>query len=329
MPEPFSTTAAYLVFVFERLSIPTPFQIGRVNAYVAGRTLVDPGPASEEAWSTLVTELEARNLEPEDVEQVLVTHPHPDHFGLARRFRETGARVLASEPCADVIGAFGERLAYEQRYFRAFFTRHGMADSTATTVTELPEAFVRYAPDVDTDRVLAAGDTVTVDGVGLDVDTVAGHAPGELTFAYDQGEERHAIVGDNVLPDITPNPLLQPPRQEGGERPRILPAFNESLHELRARGYDRLLPGHREGIENPRERIDEILAAHEDRTADVYDLLDGPSTAAEVMNGLFEDLPATEQFPGMSEAIGHLDVLEARDRVERHERGGMVVYERA
>ena len=46
------------------------------------------------------------------------------------------------------------------------------------------------------------------------------------------------------------------------------------------------------------------------------------------MEGLFGDLPATEIFSGMSEAVGHLDVLEARGRVSQREQGGLVVYER-
>jgi len=45
------------------------------------------------------------------------------------------------------------------------------------------------------------------------------------------------------------------------------------------------------------------------------------------MNELFGDLPATEQFSGMSEAVGHLDVLEERELVTKRERGGLVVYE--
>ncbi|WP_323675738.1 MBL fold metallo-hydrolase [Halorubellus sp. PRR65] len=314
--------------MFERLSIPTPFQVGPVNAYVAGRTIVDPGPASEEAWSTLLTELDARGLDPDDIEQVLVTHPHPDHFGLAKRFRDQGARVLASDPAAHIIGAFAERLQYEQSFFSEFFQRHGMAQSTARTVTELPEAYVQYAPDVDTDRVLDADDTVTVADTTLHVGTTRGHAPGELTFAYDHDDERRVIVGDNVLPDITPNPLLQPPMDHHDDRPRVLPAFNDALERLRDADYDRMLPGHREVIDDPVTRIDEILAAHEDRTENVHGLLDGPTTAVDVMDGLFEDLPATEQFSGMSEAVGHLDVLEARGEVTRREQGGMVVYER-
>jgi glyoxylase-like metal-dependent hydrolase (beta-lactamase superfamily II) len=314
--------------MFARLSIPTPFAVGPVNAYLAGRTVVDPGPGSEEAWTALLAGLEERALTPADVAQVLVTHPHPDHFGLAARLHEEGADVCASPPCADIVADFAGRLDEEQEFFTDFFERHGMAATTAESVTELAESFLSFAPAVETDTLLDDGDTVTVDGVAVTAEAVAGHAPGERIYTYEagDGDEQRALVGDHVLGDITPNPLLQPP--EGGERPRVLPAYNRSLERLRDREFDRLLPGHREAIRDPVGRIDEILDAHENRTANVHEIVDGPTTAVEVMNELFDDLPLTEYFPGMSEAIGHLDVLEERGAVTRSTNGGLVVYER-
>lgn len=312
--------------MFSRLSIPTPFQVGPVNAYLAGRTLVDPGPDSDEAWATLLEALEERELGPSDVEQVLITHPHPDHFGIAHRLREAGARVLASPEAADIVEDFPARLDREQAYFVDFFERCGMARETSETVTKLPEAFLAYATSVDVDRRIEAGDDVTVDDARVTVDAVTGHAAGELIFAYADGDERTALVGDNVLGDITPNPFLLPP-EAGGERPRVLPRYNESLADLREQPFDRFLPGHREPIEAPARRIDAILSAHDERTDRVAGIVDGPTTPVDVMNELFGDLPATEQFSGMSEAVGHLDVLEEAGRVTKSERGGVVVYE--
>ncbi len=313
--------------MFTRLSIPTPFQIGPVNAYLAGRTLVDPGPGSEEAWTALLDGLEQRGLDPADIEQVLITHPHPDHFGLSARLREAGARVVASADTAEIIRDFESRLDYEQAYFDDFFDKNGMAETTAKTVTDLPEAYLSVSPGVETDLELADGDSVEVEGIDLTAESVQGHAPGETIFTFDVNGESKAIVGDHVLGDITPNPLLQPPMEENGSRPRVLPAFNHSLERLRGREFDTFLPGHRERITTPTDRIDEILAAHEERTENVLELVDGPTTAFDVMCGLFDDLPATEYFPAMSEAVGHLDVLEERGEVERHERGGVVMYE--
>jgi glyoxylase-like metal-dependent hydrolase (beta-lactamase superfamily II) len=313
--------------MFTRIAVPTPFQVGRVNTYVAGRTVVDPGPDSEEAWATLLDELDAAGLAPDDIEQVVVTHPHPDHFGLARRFRDMGARVLASAPAADIMAEFEERLHYEQAYFTDFFQRCGLSAESASTVTDLPEAFLPFAPDVETDRRLADGDRFTVVDTTLTVAEVAGHAAGELVFGFDTAGEHRAIVGDNVLGHITPNPFLQPPPERGGERPRVLPAYNESLRWLGTQSYDRFLPGHGEDVTAPADRIDEILAAHEERTETVRELVDGPTVPADVMNGLFDDLPLTEQFSGLSEAVGHLDVLEARGEVEHRESGDVMIYE--
>lgn len=315
--------------MFEQLAVPTPFQVGAVNTYLAGRTVVDPGPASEEAWSTLLTEFEDRDLVPGDIEQVLVTHPHIDHFGLSKRLQDRGARVIASRPAARIMADFPAYYEYERAYFTDFFERHGMARTMAETVTGLSESFLAYAPSITPDRRVGADDTLEVAGRVGDVHEVEGHAPGELLFDVDLSGDRIGVVGDNVLEEITPNPVLQPPPTEGDPRPRVLPAYNASLDRLREAGYDRFLPGHRGIVHDPAGRIGAIREAHERRTDRVFELVDGPTTAVEVMEGLFGDLPATEQFPGMSEAVGHLDVLEERERVARREEAGLVVYERS
>lgn len=313
--------------MFDQLSIPTPFQVGSVNAYLGGRTLIDPGPESEEAWSRLLNALDERDLAPGDVERVLVTHPHPDHFGLAKRFRDAGATVVASPAAADIVADFPGRFEHERRFFTDFFERCGMARSTAETVTELPETFLKYAPSVETDREVDAGDTLVAGDTTLTVDAVSGHAAGELVFTYEREGESRAVVGDHVLAEITPNPFLLPPAEIGGERPRVLPAFNDSLRRLREADFDRFLPGHRTVITDPPGRISEVLDAHENRTENVAGLLDGPQTPVDVMEGLFGDLPVTEYFAGMSEAVGHLDVLESRGRVTAREDDGTLRYE--
>jgi glyoxylase-like metal-dependent hydrolase (beta-lactamase superfamily II) len=315
--------------MFTRVSVPTPFQVGAVNAYLAGRTVVDPGPDSEEAWSVLLEALEDEGLAPDDLARVVVTHPHPDHFGLARRLQDAGATVAASPDAARVMADFPAQLEREQTFFTDFFERCGMAQSTADTVTDLPEAFLSYAPSVQTERDLTDGDQFEVAGQPVDVSAVEGHAIGERILAYDGETGREAVVGDNVLGDITPNPLLQPPASPGAERPRVLPAFNDSLDRLAEQPFERFLPGHREAIDAPQQRIAEIREAHEERTENVLELVrdEGPITPVEVMEGLFGDLPATEGFAGMSEAVGHLDVLEARGEVTREERGGILVFE--
>lgn len=300
--------------MFSRISVPVPFATGQVNSYVAGQTVVDPGPDSESAWEALTDGLADEGLDPSDVERVLITHPHPDHFGLAKRLRDRGASVCASPAAADIIGDFRGRLDREQAFFDPFLQRCGIDAETTGTIISLPESFLEFAPDVETDHLLEDGTTLTVEETTITAEAVDGHAAGERIFRYERDGKR-AIVGDHVLGKITPNPFLRPPRTEGEERPRVLPAFNQSLDRLQDADYDQLLPGHGAQITAPADRIETIRNAHERRTEKVRSLIDGPTAPIDVMRGLFDDLPATEQFGGMSEAVGHLDVLEARDQV--------------
>lgn len=312
--------------MFDRIAVPTPFAVGRVNTYVAGRTVVDPGPNSDQSWNELVDGLADLGLEPDDIEQVLITHPHLDHFGMGKRFADRGARLLASPETADIVEDFPARLAHEQSFFEPFFVRCGVEPAVAETIVTLPDPFLSYASSFDVDVELTAGDTVDIDGESVTVDTVAGHAVGELTFEFDDAGEDHVVVGDIVLPETTPNPFLQPPPKDGGERPRQVLRFNRTLEELAERDYDRMLPGHGEMIDRPTERVSEIREAHEERTEKVRTLVDGPTQPVEVKDGLFGDLPVVETFPAMAEAIGHLELLEERGVVERVPDTDDVVY---
>ncbi|XVH33102.1 MBL fold metallo-hydrolase (plasmid) [Haloferacaceae archaeon DSL9] len=120
--------------------------MGPVNAYLSGRTLVDPGPDSEEAWSTLVSELDDRGLKPDDIERVLITHPHPDHFGLADRLRSAGADVLTRQPVADITADYPGRITYEKKFFEPLLERHGLSAEVVSTVVSNPEGDFEYAP---------------------------------------------------------------------------------------------------------------------------------------------------------------------------------------
>lgn len=68
-----------------QLSIPTPFAVGDVYAYVLkgeAVTLVDCGPMTEEAERAFVTQLKEHRLSIDDIDQVVLTHHHADHVGL-------------------------------------------------------------------------------------------------------------------------------------------------------------------------------------------------------------------------------------------------------
>src|SRR5205085_11080350 len=90
-----------------RLPIPTPFMVGRVNAYLIEDeplTLLDSGPNSAKAMDELEQALAAHGRRVEEIGLLVITHQHMDHFGLASILaRRSGAEVAALEALAPYL----------------------------------------------------------------------------------------------------------------------------------------------------------------------------------------------------------------------------------
>src|SRR3954470_1664386 len=101
------------------VAIPLPLaQPTTVNAWALvgdPLTLVDTGPGNEEALTALEAGLAAHGIRLEDVEQVLVTHHHLDHVGLAAEIRRrSGARIGMLGRAADYCAAYHDRVAADR-----------------------------------------------------------------------------------------------------------------------------------------------------------------------------------------------------------------------
>src|SRR5690625_484251 len=72
-----------------QLTLPTPFAIGDTHTYLLKGdilTLVDAGVKTKEAWEALKSQLKELGYYPNDIEQIILTHHHPDHIGLVEQF---------------------------------------------------------------------------------------------------------------------------------------------------------------------------------------------------------------------------------------------------
>src|SRR5687767_13920839 len=87
-----------------RLDLPTPFPVGAVNVYLITEpepVLVDTGTSTPESRARLELLLgEAAGLAVSDLRNIVITHGHLDHYGLAQELAErSGAEIFA--PPAD------------------------------------------------------------------------------------------------------------------------------------------------------------------------------------------------------------------------------------
>lgn len=314
-----------------RIRVPTPFAVGRVNCYVLhgdGLTLVDPGPASEDSREALAEGLAEEGYGVGDVDRVLVTHPHMDHFGDAAAIAaESGAAVCAHTDAVGWLADPDAQFEREQALFKPFLVSMGLPERLSDTVISLPETYRDFRDPVTVDRELEAGDTVDA-GLDLDVIHTPGHAPGSVCFLA-AGEA--LFTGDHLLGHISPNPLLTTRPDDPDERTRSLPDYLDALETIRGVDAPVARPGHGDPVTDVDGRVAEIIEHHREREDRVANILaaEGPMTAYDVTQELFPDLPATELFPGMSETIGHLDLLEDEGRVAIEETDGVVTYDLA
>lgn len=311
------------------LPIPTPFPVGPINVYLLEGeplTMVDTGPLTEEALEALRTGVESLGYSLADIEQLVITHAHHDHFGLAREVVErSGAEVLTFHQNRLPLERFNRWWEERLVYVAQLFAQEG-APQEAVDQMDIIRGLEIYATSVPEIIPLDDKDELQMGGTTWGAIHTPGHALGHLCF-YHQ-DSRLLLSGDHLLRDITSNPVLETPRPGMTERPRSLVDYMESLHRIRVLDVRKALPGHGQPVYDHRHLVDDILAHHRQRERLILQLLgDKDRTVYELGLALFgEDLPAVQLFLVMSEVIGHLDVLELKGRVRQIQEHGQSIW---
>ncbi|MDI3328866.1 MAG: MBL fold metallo-hydrolase [Alicyclobacillaceae bacterium] len=311
------------------LSLPTPFPVGPVNVYLLREdpvTLVDAGPDTPEAWEALERGLRACGCRWQDIRYVVVTHPHVDHHGMLRRVVErSGAEVLAHPEAEDRIVRPLEAARQAEEYFDHLLAAAGVPADLRQAVKEHQQVIQSFVREVDALRLFSEGDEAVLGGRRWRVIDTPGHSSGHIAlFDEDSGE---LIAGDHLLPHISSNALLEPPRMPGGERPRSLLIYIESLRRVAGMPVSRVYPGHGNPFEGAAQLVQERMKKYEERSGQLYRWLqERPMTVFELVRRLFPNLPGNQLFLGVSEVIGHLDLLESRGQVSVEEKSGMWYY---
>jgi glyoxylase-like metal-dependent hydrolase (beta-lactamase superfamily II) len=309
-----------------RLRIPTPFQVGRVNAYLledSPLTLIDSGPNSAKALDELEQALRARGHAIEDLELLVITHQHMDHFGLAAILaRRSGAEVAALEPLAPFLARFGAQMELEDSFAESMMLRHGIPAEIVTALRAVSAGFRAWGSAVEVTRPLADGSALELGERTLRVLHRPGHSPSDTVFL---DESRSILLAaDHLIAHISSNPLLARPLDADadydGPRPRALLTYMDSLRSTRAMDLSLVLPGHGAPITDHVELIDERFRMHRRRAERIHRLIASePRSAHEIAQELWGNVAVTQAYLTLSEVLGHVDLLLEEGTVAEHE----------
>lgn len=300
------------------VALPTPFPVGPVNCYVlvdAPVTVVDPGMLWNGSTELVEAALASNGLAVTDVDQVLVTHGHPDHFGAAGWLADTAdATVLCGRPEVPKIVHGMRRTSMVD-----VVDRLGIPETMRDTFHSFYDLVMELSHPIDPQRLhlLDDGDMLRAGGRDWEVHVTPGHSVGHVSL-YQPGE-RVLLSGDHLLACITPNPVLEPDPDSVEGRRRSLVEYLASLERFVRIDPLVVLPGHGPRFQDVPALTEAMRHHHDSRADEILDVVRrlGAATPYELSGALFPHIKDFSIMLGVSEVVGHLDLLEDDGKLVR------------
>lgn len=317
-----------------QLKVPIPDNpLGWVLPYLIpgddGYTLVDTGWNTPEAFQALEDQLRELNVPFDRIKRLLVTHVHPDHYGLAGRVKEvSGARVIIHQRERDFIRSRYRQPEQLLERMASWLLEHGVPKADVADLQSSSMPVRGYVVAVEPDDVLWGGETLDFGFYKFEVFWTPGHSPGHMCFL--ERTQRIILTGDHVLPSITPNVGLHP-QQMGNP----LGDYIASLQRLEPLEVDDVLPAHEHSFKDLQGRLKEIVEHHEERLNEMLAVVgDGQATAYDVASGIVWTIGTYDKFSpwmrraALSETLAHLEYAVYGGRLRVLKDDGIVRYER-
>lgn len=313
--------------------VPLSYSLRWVNSYLlpdedgGGWTVIDPGLKTDNTIVYWEETLTACGIAWHSIRRIVLTHHHPDHYGLSGWFQEKsgGAPVYLSQVALDAARRlWGEGETFSDELTEALLL-NGLPPELEEDMREHLVSFRdKVAPHPQNVRLLVPGDALLMGGTSWRMIRGDGHGPGHISF-YDEAGRR-IICGDQVLPDITPNIGWMP-----GADPDPLTSFLDSIAAMKNLNVGMAYPGHRDPFPDFAKRVEQLLEHHERRLVRMAELIGeaGGATAFELCELLFGARLRSNAHNlrfALAETIAHLIVLEKRGLVHRLEQSGIVRY---
>jgi glyoxylase-like metal-dependent hydrolase (beta-lactamase superfamily II) len=317
------------------VNIPLPgFALHHINVYLVrgdtGWMLVDCGWNTPEAFNALQNALKELHIGFENISQVVITHIHPDHYGMSGRIKElSGCKVAMHQTEAKLIESryiWMEKLLGD---IGDFLTQNGVPPEEVTPLKNASLPVLKFIVNTLPDIVLKGGETIAVGKFNFQVLRTPGHSPGHICL-YEPAHKA-LLAGDHILTTTTPNVSLHPQ-----SRGNPLADFLQSLQTIDQLDVALVLPGHDNVFRNVHERVQELITHHNRRTEEVINLVGKKAqTAYDIAPRIswvtsvaaWQDLPAIDRRFAVLETLAHLEFLYHQGRMEKISKNGRILYQ--
>jgi glyoxylase-like metal-dependent hydrolase (beta-lactamase superfamily II) len=308
--------------------------LSHVNAYlIEGNDswwLIDTGWYTPKALAALEAALKSLNLTFTDITSIIITHSHPDHFGMAGRIKHLSPKteILMNRWESDLIESRYIRFAEPQEKMTELMESHGVPTSL---LNDLESAFMPALEFVTVtlpDHILYTGEIIHTGSYDLEVIWTPGHSSGHICLYEPQNE--FLFSGDHILPHISPNISYH---ILSGDNP--LGDYIYSLKKLNNLPVKLILPAHEYPFTDLKGRIKAILEHHQGRENEIQQLIDNQlHTSYEIASQLKWKIPnlTWEQYPPMekrmavTETISHIEHMRWEGKIKKIIKNNHIYY---
>ncbi len=319
-----------------RLKIPIPHpSLKHVNTYLVREDnkclLIDTGWNTEEALASLEKQLSGIGIGIKDISRIVLTHVHPDHYGLAGRLKQLSPAKLALH--------YLEKDLIESRYVNMdkllqqlgqWLRINGVPADELPALQTVSVGMAKFVAAAAPDITLRGGETISVGSFNFEVIWTPGHSPGHISL-YEPAR-KILISGDHILPTITPNIALHP---QSGSNP--LADYLNSLNRLRQRQVSLILPGHERPFTGLESRIAEIIQHHKQRNSEILEAIKPElKTAYQISTEMtwssgtgWSDLSPLDKRMAILETLAHLESMRLSKKVARFSKDSLIYYQPA
>ncbi len=319
-----------------RLQLPMP-QPDYVNAYLVegdsdnGHLLIDTGWDTEEALDALKKQLAEIGINPQDISQIVVTHVHPDHYGLAGKLRRLlNAKLALHNLERDFIESRYINMDVLLQQIERLLQANGTPSDESTRLQRASLPLIKFVTPVLPDVTLHGNETIDTGYLSLKVLWTPGHAWGHVCLY--EPSRKILFSGDHVLPHITPHIGLHP---QTSTNP--LGDYLDSLNRLKQLEVKLVLPGHGQPFTAFKPRIEEIIQHHQQRNSEILSALKaGPKTAYQIASEIswmsyasstgWEKLSSWNKRMAVLETLAHLEAMKIAGKLESSTRENVIYY---
>ena len=301
--------------------------LGKTFSYLLteSNTLIDTGVPTEEAYQGLKKQLNEYNLNPKDIEQVIITHLHNDHIGLAQDLREFGAEIWAGSAAKErqeqMVGEWENLYENTLKELELFG-----GEEYKSNITRHRYIFKSDVRPIPIDRYLYDGENLKIGDIEFEIIWTPGHSYEQICL-YEKNQ-KILFSGDHVLPKITSHVALYSFRSHDP-----LDEYLNSLDKIEDLDVNIVLPGHEWIFYDLKSRIEQLYRHHRNRLDEMKATLeDSPQTVYEVAGKVHWE---SKPWPKMSfwtkrmaatEAYAHLIYLKNKGEIKQEIKDGKFYF---